>query len=101
MAGRRCELPVQAEVHKDTQKEDAQEAPQRCENNGQVGQLEILDLLGAGEFGLEEGYLLPLIRVLAGWAGPSINSLRTLAHHGLPSASVSSVKLRSGNPPAL
>lgn len=61
MSRRGCKLPVQAEVHKGAQEEDAQEAPQRYEDNGQNGQLENLDFLGAGELGLGEGYLLPLV----------------------------------------
>lgn len=39
-------------------------------------------LLGVREVGLAEGHLLPLTRKGVGRAGPSINSLLTVAHHG-------------------
>lgn len=41
--GKGCKLPVQAKVPKDSQEKDAHEAPKRCEEDGQIGQLRNLD----------------------------------------------------------
>lgn len=79
VSGRGCELPVQAEVPKDAQEEDAEEAPQRCEDDGQIRQLR--NILGGRELGLGKRYLLPLVRKGGGWTGLSITPLLTLAHH--------------------
>lgn len=102
MSGRGCKLPVQAEVQKDAQEENAQEAPQRYEDNGQIEQLGNLDFLEVGELELGEGSLLPPAGGGAGCARPSINLLLILAHHGPHSASISlSVKWETKGPTCL